>query len=186
MNEIKEACKSGFIWGSQHGPLCGEPLRGVRFNLIDVTLHADAIHRGTGQIMPPMRSGLLGSILKAQPRLQEPMFLTSITVPQNNSGGVYGILSQRRGEIQNTVPSPNGQMCTITAYIPVAESFGFDGDLRGATGGTAFAECTFSHWQTIDSDPLEEGSFANKLVKEIRKRKGLKDMKTADDYLDKL
>ena len=28
---------------------------GIRFNLMDVTLHTDAIHRGAGQIMPPTR-----------------------------------------------------------------------------------------------------------------------------------
>lgn len=187
MGEIKEACKAGFVWGSKNGPLCNEPLRGIKLNIIDVTLHADAIHRGMGQIMPPMRSVLLGSILKAQPRLQEPVFEAIITVPQVNSGGVYNVLSQRRGEIQNTILSTNGQVCTIVAHIPVASSFGFDGDLKGATAGNAFVECQFSHWQTIDSDPLEEGSYANTIVKEIRKRKGLKEeIKSAESYLDKL
>ena len=123
----------------------------------DVTLHADAIHRGMGQIGPTMRRVILGSILLAQPRLQEPIFLAAITVPQENTGGVFRVLSARRGIMVNTTSGSGNPMCSIEAHLPVAESFGFDSDLRGATGGTAFAQCTFSHWQTMDSDPLIEG-----------------------------
>ena len=186
MSEIKDSCRAGFEWGSKTGPLCEEPMRGVKVNIVDVTMHADSIHRGMGQIMPPMRRVLMGSLLTAAPRLQEPIYLVNIAVPQDSSGGVYGVLSQRRGEIKDTITSVSSTMCTIVAELPVAESFGFDAELRGATGGSAFAQCSFSHWKTIDSDPLEEGSFANKIVKEIRKRKGLKEMKPSEYYLDKL
>lgn len=186
LSEIKEAMNNGFVWGSKSGPLMDEPLRGVRLNLVDITLHADSIHRGMGQIMPPTRKLLLGAVMSAQPRIQEPIFLASITVPQANSGGVYKVLSARRGVIVNSETSPNGQMCTITAHLPVAESFGFDSAMRGATGGTAFSQCSFSHWETMDSDPLVEGTLANEVVKKVRARKGLKELKTADHYLDKL
>ena len=33
-------------------------MRGIRFNVVDVTLHADAIHRGAGQIMPPVKRAI--------------------------------------------------------------------------------------------------------------------------------
>ena len=186
MDEIKGGCVSGFIWASREGPLCGEPMRSVQFKIKDVTLHADSIHRGMGQIMPCMRRVLFGSLLKAKPRLQEPMFLTTITVPQDNSGGVYNVVTSRRGMILNNEVSAENRMCTITAHLPVAGSFGFDAQLKKETSGSGFAQCSFSHWETINSDPLEEGSYANKIVKEIRKRKGLNEMKPADYYLDKL
>lgn len=186
MDEIRAACKAGFIWGSQKGPLCDEPLRGVQLNIKDVQLHADSIHRGQGQIMPPMRRVLYGAMLSAQPRLQEPIFAVTITVPQVRAGGVYGVLSKRRGEIQGTDQTDGGQMCIITANMPVDESFGFDSELRSETGGTAFAELEFSHWQTIDSDPFVGGTLANTKVNEVRKRKGLGPIKMAEDHLDKL
>merc|ERR1712232_921188 len=53
--EIKESVVGGFAWASQNGPMAEEQMRGRRFNLIDVVLHADAIHRGMGQIMPTAR-----------------------------------------------------------------------------------------------------------------------------------
>merc|ERR1711988_438459 len=48
VNEIKEHVNSAFQWASKEGPLTEESMRGVRFNLTDVTLHADSIHRGAG------------------------------------------------------------------------------------------------------------------------------------------
>merc|ERR1712238_146055 len=53
--EIKEHVNSAFQWTTKEGPLCEENMRGIRFNIMDVTLHTDAIHRGAGQIMPPTR-----------------------------------------------------------------------------------------------------------------------------------
>merc|ERR1711956_157314 len=53
--EIKEHVTSAFQWASKEGPLCDENMRAIRFNLMDVTLHTDSIHRGAGQIMPPTR-----------------------------------------------------------------------------------------------------------------------------------
>merc|ERR1711920_813142 len=50
--EIKEHVNSAFQWATKEGPLCEENMRGIRFNIMDVTLHADSIHRGAGQIAP--------------------------------------------------------------------------------------------------------------------------------------
>merc|ERR1712196_672304 len=55
LNEIKDHVVSAFQWASKEGPLAEEPMRGIRYNLYDVTMHADAIHRGAGQIMPTAR-----------------------------------------------------------------------------------------------------------------------------------
>ena len=60
--------------------MCEENVRGVRFNLLDVTLHADAIHRGGGQIIPTARRCLYACILTAKPRFFEPVYLVEIQV----------------------------------------------------------------------------------------------------------
>ena len=60
--------------------LCDKNLRSVRFNIYDVTLHADAIHRGGGQIIPTARRVLYASMLTAEPRLMEPVYLVEIQV----------------------------------------------------------------------------------------------------------
>merc|ERR1712137_31547 len=95
MNEIKDHVNSGFQWASKEGPLCEENMRGIRFNLVDVTMHADAIHRGAGQIMPPMRRCAFAAELTAKPTLQEPVFLVEITCPQEAMSGVYSCMNLR-------------------------------------------------------------------------------------------
>ena len=60
--------------------MCDENLRAVRFNLYDVALHADAIHRGGGQIIPTARRVLYACMLTAEPRLMEPVYLVEIQV----------------------------------------------------------------------------------------------------------
>lgn len=55
-------------------------MRGVRFNIHDVTLHTDAIHRGGGQIIPTTRRVLYACQLTANPTLMEPVYLVEIQV----------------------------------------------------------------------------------------------------------
>merc|ERR1712134_125216 len=44
LGEIRESVVAGFQWASKSSVLCDEQMRGVSFKLLDVTLHADAIH----------------------------------------------------------------------------------------------------------------------------------------------
>ena len=65
-------------------------------------------------------------------------------------------------------------MKVLTAHLPVAQSFGFTGDLRAATGGKAFPQMVFSHWAVVAGDMHSDKSMLNHVITKIRKRKGLK------------
>lgn len=185
LNEIEGSVCSGFISTCERGPLCDEPVRGVRFSLKDAKLHADKVHRGDNQI--PTRSVIFASMLTAQPRLLEPVFMVEIAVPREHVSCIYTVMTRRRGQVKNITPESNNITMTIEAHLPVAESFGFIEELRGETSGTAFASMVFSHWQLVPGDPLEDGSYANKVVLAVRKRKGKKEeLPELADYLDKL
>jgi len=188
LNEIKDSVVSGFQWATREGPVGEEPMRGIRFNIMDVTLHADAIHRGGGQLIPTARRVLYAAALLAQPALQEPVFLVEIQVPEQAMGGVYGVLTRRRGHVFAEEQRPGTPLFTIKAYLPVMESFGFNADLRAATSGQAFPQMVFDHWQQLPGgDPLEPTSLVGKVVQEMRKRKGLKvEVPGVDNYYDKL
>ena len=80
LNEIKDSVVAGFQWATKEGPLCEENVRAVRFNIHDVTLHTDAIHRGGGQIIPTARRCFLACMLTAKPGLMEPVYLCEIQV----------------------------------------------------------------------------------------------------------
>eukprot|EP00567_Pseudictyota_dubia_P011167 CAMPEP_0197436758 /NCGR_PEP_ID=MMETSP1175-20131217/4166_1 /TAXON_ID=1003142 /ORGANISM="Triceratium dubium, Strain CCMP147" /LENGTH=880 /DNA_ID=CAMNT_0042966137 /DNA_START=56 /DNA_END=2698 /DNA_ORIENTATION=- len=187
LNEIKESVNSGFQWASRNGPLCDEQIRGCIFRLLDVTLHADAIHRGMGQILPTARRVMFACMYTARPTLMEPMYIADIAVPVDAAGGVYSTLSMRRGEIVEEIPKPGTPMTAIRAYIPVNQSFGFTKELRSNTGGKAFPQCSFDHWAVMNGDPFTAGNRVNEIVADTRKRKGLEaELPPLDRYLDKL
>jgi len=187
LNEIKDSVVAGMQWAAKEGVLCDEHMRGIRFNIHDVTLHADAIHRGGGQIIPTARRCMYACMLTARPRLLEPVYLVEISCPQDAAGGIYSCLTPRRGHVFEENPVVGTTMIQCKAYLPVNESFGFTADLRSKTQGQAFPQCVFDHWQCQDSDPLKEDTMSNKIVVAARARKGLSAQpKTLDNYYDKL
>merc|ERR1712210_187489 len=186
-NEFKDSVVAGFQWATKEGVLCDENLRSVRFNLYDVALHADAIHRGGGQIIPTARRVLYACMLTAEPRLLEPVYQVEIQCPENAVGGIYGVLNRRRGHVFEEAQTPGTPMFVVKAYLPVNESFGFTADLRSNTGGQAFPQCIFDHWQVLPGCPLSDGTKPNQIVEECKKRKGLKPgPPSLDNYLDKM
>ena len=187
LNEIKDSVVSGFQWATKQGVLCEENMRGVRFNIHDVTLHTDAIHRGGGQIIDTARRVLLASQLTASPRLLEPVFLVEIQCPETAVGGIYGVLNRKRGHVIEESKVGDSPVFLVKAHLPVNESFGFTADLRSNTGGQAFPQCSFDHWQVLPGDPMDSASKPAQIILETRKRKGLKEgMPELDKFLDKL
>jgi len=185
--EIKDSMTSAFQWACKEGVLCEENVRAVRFNLYDVALHADAIHRGGGQIIPTARRCYYACMLTAQPRLLEPIYLVEIQCPESVIGGIYATLNRRRGNIVAEEPRPGTPLCNVRAYLPVLESFGFTADLRAQTGGQAFPQCVFDHWAMIPGDPFDPSSKCGQVVVGVRKRKGLKEgIPALDNFFDKL
>ena len=175
LNEIKDSVVSGFQWATKEGPVAEEPMRSVRFNIQDVTLHADAIHRGGGQIIPTARRVLYASLLLAQPGILEPVFLCEIQVPEQAMGGIYGVLTRRRGHVFEEAQRPGTPLFNVKAYLPVNESFGFTADLRSNTAGQAFPQMVFSHWQILPGgSPLDKTTKPGQVVEDMRKRKGIK------------
>ncbi|KAF7694703.1 Elongation factor 2 [Cucumispora dikerogammari] len=183
LNEIKEFMRDGFRRVTAQGPLIGEEVRGVRFDLHDVALHADAIHRTGNQITAPMIAVIKGLIMAAKPILYEPVFNVEVNVSAEQLSGVTSTLSKRRGSAHEF--DSQGARTVIRGVLPVRESFGFNADLLKATKGQANAILTFSHYAELPGDLDDEESVMALTVKAVRKRKGLGDLKKADHYFDK-
>jgi len=187
LNEIKDSVVAAFAWATKEGVLCEENMRNVRFNIQDVTLHTDTVHRGGSQIIPAARNCFYACVLTASPRLMEPVYLVEITCPDTAVGGVYSTLSRKRGHVFSEDLKVGTPLYNIKAYLPVNESFGFTSQLRQATSGQAFPQCVFDHWQMFNQDPMDSETKAHEIVTGIRERKGLnKDIPPLDRYLDKL
>lgn len=187
LNEIKDSCVAAFQWATKEGVMAEENMRGIVFEVCDVVLHADAIHRGGGQIIPTARRVMYAAQLTAKPRLCEPVYLVEIQAPEQALGGIYSVMNQKRGMVFEEMQRPGTPMYNIKAYLPVIESFGFTATLRAATSGQAFPQSVFDHWEVMGADPMTLDSQTNKIIKDIRKRKGIKaDVAPLSEYEDKL
>lgn len=188
LTEIKDSVVGGFKWACNEGPLCEERIRGLKLVVNDVTLHADAIHRGMGQISPTSRRVTYAGVYLANPALLEPVFLVNITCPSGIVGSIYNVMSIRRGNVFDEGGGNAGGVANMKAYLPVAESFGFSQALAAATSGSAFSQLMFDHWQLMDGGDFKDPeSRLGKVVNAIRVRKGLApELPPLDRYLDKL
>lgn len=188
LNEMKDSFVAAWQWASKEGVLADENMRGVRINIQDVTMHADAIHRGGGQIIPTARRVFYASVLTAECRMMEPVFLCDIQTIDSQLGGIYGVLNRRRGEVVEAIQRPGTPIVNVRATVPVNESFGLTAALRSETGGQAFPQCCFDHWQIFPGgSPIDQEGTCGQKVIEIRKRKGLREFVPGlDNYNDKL
>ncbi len=165
LREVKDTVLSGFRWGTESGPLAGEPMRAVKVMLLDVKLHEDPVHRGPAQIMPATRRALYGSFLTANPIILEPIYKIGVTVSAQWVGDVSSIITRKRGRI--TSSEQKGPLTVVTGYIPVSETFGLAAELRSATSGHAFWQTQFDHWEKTPD------SIAQTVIEETRKRRGM-------------
>jgi U5 small nuclear ribonucleoprotein component len=78
---VKESIKQGFQWATREGPLCEEPIRNVKFKILDATLANEPIYRGGGQIIPTARRVCYSAFLTAAPRLMEPVYYVEVQAP---------------------------------------------------------------------------------------------------------
>ncbi|GLB43536.1 putative 116 kDa U5 small nuclear ribonucleoprotein component N-terminus [Lyophyllum shimeji] len=196
LGSVKEHIKQGFQWGTREGPLCDEPMRNVKFRLLDATIAPEPIFRGGGQIVPTARRVCYSSFLMATPRLMEPIYYVEVQAPADCISAVYTVLARRRGHVTQDIPKAGSPLYTVKALIPVIDANGFETDLRTATQGQAFCLQVFDHWSIVPGDPtdtsiklrpLEPASgqaLARDLVLKTRRRKGLGDQIAVSKYLD--
>ena len=166
LHETRELIIDGFNEVCKKGPLAEEPLMGVMLRLVDAKLHEDAIHRGPAQTIPAVRNACRGALIRSGPVILEPMQNIRIDAPNDVIGGVTREVTNRRGVIED-MPIDGGT-ASVIGKMPVAESFGFSNDIRAATQGRAI-------WNTENSGfEILPRSLLEKIVGEIRERKGLK------------
>ncbi|KAI0050624.1 Calreticulin-domain-containing protein [Auriscalpium vulgare] len=196
LGSVKEHIKQGFQWGAREGPLCDEPMRNVKFRILDASLAQEPIFRGGGQIVPTARRVCYSSFLMATPRLMEPVYYVEVQAPADCISAVYTVLARRRGHVTQDIPKAGSPLYTVKALIPVIDANGFETDLRTATQGQAFCLQVFDHWSIVPGDPTDSSiklrplepasgqALARDLVLKTRRRKGLGDQIAVSKYLD--
>ena len=177
LDEIKDLLYQAFEEVTDEGPLANEPLIKSKVKILDAKLHEDAIHRGPAQIIPASRNAIYSAMLDGDVSIYEPMQSVYIEVPNSYMGSVTRDIQSRRGEIESM--EQEDEMVTVRGKAPVAETFGFAGDIRSATEGKAL-------WSTEQAG-FEElpNNLEDEIIVEIRERKGMKpERPTMEDFMD--
>jgi U5 small nuclear ribonucleoprotein component len=192
----KSSIVQGFQWACREGPLCDEPMRGVKFRMIEATLAKEGLYKAPGQLIPVTRRVCYSSFLLATPRLMEPYYLFEVLCTKDCIPAVYTLLQRRRGQVRSEQPKPGSPFYVMLASVPVVDSFGFETDLRTYTSGMAFSVGVFDNWALVPGDPLDrkillkplEPSPAPALARDFmvktRNRKGLTEDVVVSKYFD--
>ena len=85
------------------------------------------------------------AIRKAKPVLLEPVMEVEVVTPGDYLGEVMGDLNSRRAQIRNV--DNQGDTQIVTAYVPLAETFGYTTQLRSLTQGRASQSMQFDHYE---------------------------------------
>jgi elongation factor 2 len=162
--EVLEAIIAGFEFACKAGPLCGEPMRHLKVNLVDFQLSGSEDFNSV-EVMHGVGKAIFGSFLTAEPVLLEPVYKIIISVASELASESSRILSSRRGKV--TSFEQKGLLTVISGLIPVSETFGFSKEMRSATSGRAFWQSFFDHWEKMPQ------KLALQVISDLRQRKGL-------------
>ncbi|KAH9564128.1 hypothetical protein CY35_04G008100 [Sphagnum magellanicum] len=196
LNSVKDSIVQGFQWGAREGPLCDEPIRNLKFKILDAAIAQEPLHRGGGQIIPTSRRVAYSAFLMATPRLMEPVYFVEIQTPADCMSAIYTVLSRRRGHVTADIPKPGTPAYIVKAFLPVIESFGFETDLRYHTQGQAFCLSVFDHWSIVPGDPLDKSvvlrplepapvqHLAREFMVKTRRRKGMSEDVSINKFFD--
>eukprot|EP00891_Asterochloris_glomerata_P001190 jgi/Astpho2/1190/e_gw1.00022.32.1_t len=196
LNAVRQSVVQGFQWGSREGPLCDEPIRNVKFKILDANIAPDVLHRGGGQIIPTSRRVCYSAFLMATPRLMEPVYYVEMQTPADCLQAIYTVLSKRRGHVTKDSPKSGTPIYVVQALVPVMDSFGFETDLRYHTQGQAFCMSVFDHWQIVPGDPLDRSvmlrplepappqALAREFMVKTRRRKGMSEDVSINKFFD--
>ena len=141
---IEEALQSGIIGG---------------YEVLDVkvTLYDGSYHEVDSSEMAFKIAGSMAvrdALAKADPVLLEPMMKVEVTTPEEYMGDVIGDINSRRGRMEGMELVAGAQI--VTAYVPLAEMFGYATSLRSNTQGRANYSMQFDHYEEVPQSIAEE------------------------------
>ncbi len=164
--EFIPAVEKGFKLSVEKGVLAGYPLVDTKVTLTDGGFHA--VDSSAIAFEVAAKAGYRQTVPKCGPQLLEPIMKVDVFVPDANVGDVIGDLNRRRGMIKSQDSTPTG--VRIKADCPLAEMFGYIGDLRSATSGRGQYSMEFSHYAPCSSSTTELVVAAAKAREEARRK----------------
>jgi elongation factor G len=162
--EFWPAVQKGFGSMMNEGVLAGFPVLDVHVNLVDGGFHAVDSSAVAFEIAG--KGAFRQSIPKAGAQLLEPIMKVDVFTPEDHVGDVIGDLNRRRGMISGQEAGVAG--VRVKAEAPLAEMFGYIGDLRTMTSGRGQFSMEFAHYSPCPKN------VADDVIKEVQERNAKK------------
>jgi len=142
----------GVQGATESGVLAGYPVVDVKVTLIDGSYHevdsSEMAFKTAGSI------GFKAAAKIANPVLMEPIMAVEVVTPEEFMGDAIGDLNSRRGQIQQMEARANLQV--VSAFVPLAEMFGYATVLRSLTQGRATYTMQFDHYAQVPRSVADE------------------------------
>jgi len=150
--EFTPSVKAGVESALQSGGLAGYPVIDVGVTLYDGSFHevdsSDLAFKMAAFMA--MRDGMD----KAKPIILEPIMEVEITTPNQFMGDIVGDLNSRRAHIEGI--ESRDDFSSVRCLVPLAETFGFAGDLRSLSQGRASHTMQFHHYEELPANLTEQ------------------------------
>ena len=159
--EFWPAIEKGFELMTAEGTLAGFPLVDLKVTLTDGSSHA--VDSSAVAFELAAKGAYRQSIPKASPQLLEPIMHVDVFTPDDHVGDVIGDLNRRRGMIKSQDAGPTG--VRVKADVPLAEMFGYIGDLRTMTSGRGQFSMEFNKYAACPAN------VADDVIKAVQERK---------------
>jgi elongation factor G len=156
--EYISAVEQGVRGALEFGTLAGYPVMDVKATLKGGSYHevdsSELAFKAAGS------SALQEALRRADPILLEPIMQVIITVSEDYLGDIIADINSRRGKVEGM--ETRGRQQVVTAFIPLAETFGYATDIRSLSQGRATHHMQFSHYNEVPHN------IAAEIIKRIR------------------
>ena len=144
--------EKGLKIAQQTGVLIGYPTVDFKATLVDGKYHEVDSNVLCFEIAA--RACFREAMKKASPKLLEPIMKLSVNTPEEYVGDIIGDLNSRRGQINGIETQFGNQL--ISAYVPLANLFGYVKTLRSLSQGRANPYMELSHYDEVPQNVADE------------------------------
>jgi elongation factor G len=150
--EFIPAVAKGLEAAKEIGVLVGFPVIDFKASLIDGAYHD--VDSSAIAFEIAARTAFREGIVKAAPKLLEPVMKVEVVTPEDYVGDVIGDLNSRRGQI--SAMDTRGNARVVNANVPLANMVGYVSNLRSLTQGRAQFTMQFDHYEQVPQGIADE------------------------------
>jgi elongation factor G len=150
--EYVPGVEKGLRSSTENGVLAGFPVIDLKAELFDGDFHP--VDSSALAFEIAARAAFKDGVMKAAPKLLEPIMRVEVVTPEAYMGDVIGDLNSRRGQV--TGMDSRGNARVIDAMVPLANMFGYVNTLRSMSQGRAQYTMHFDHYEQVPQAVADE------------------------------